>query len=121
MQMGKTVDQSKAVCKDSEGNPITDTFSSYILANQECPSCGKAMKLQKSRNGKFFMACTNYPLCNKTMLVDVDLIEKYICRNGGAGQLCPRCNRSLEAKAGPYGVYIQCCGIMQHKYKMDEI
>ena len=28
---------------------------------------------------------------------------------------------SLEAKLGPYGLYIQCCGNMHHKYKLDEI
>ena len=34
---------------------------------------------------------------------------------------CVQCGYSLEAKAGKYGVYVQCCGAQRHKYKLDEI
>lgn len=121
MEMSKTVDQSKAVSTDGEGKAITETFASYVLANKKCPSCGKPMKMQKSKKGKFFLACTGYPACHETALVDVDLVEQYFCRHGGTGQLCIRCKHSLEAKLGPYGLYIQCCGYPPHKYKLDEI
>ncbi|HIQ72031.1 MAG TPA: topoisomerase DNA-binding C4 zinc finger domain-containing protein, partial [Candidatus Onthenecus intestinigallinarum] len=79
------------------------------------------MKLQKSKKGKFFIACTGYPSCDKTELVDVDIVEEYFYRHGGTGQHCTKCNYSLEAKLGPYGIYIQCCGMSHHKYKLDEI
>lgn len=121
MEMSKTVDQSKTVSTDDNGKAITDTFASYVLANKKCPSCGKPMKMQKSRKGKFFLACTSYPACHETALVDVELVEQYFYRNGGTGQHCTRCNRSLEAKLGPYGLYIQCCGYPPHRYKLDEI
>ena len=121
MEMSKTVDQSKSITVDNEGKAVTDNFASYVLAKKKCPSCGKPMKLQKSKKGKFFLGCTGYPACRKTSLVDVDLVERYFYRNGGTGQHCARCGYSLEAKLGPYGLYIQCCGSMHHKYKLDEI
>lgn len=121
MEMSKTVDQSKNVSTDDNGKAITDTFASYVLANKKCPSCGKPMKMQKSRKGKFFLACTGYPVCHETALVDVELVEQYFYRNGGTGQHCTRCNCSLKAKLGPYGLYIQCCGYPPHRYKLDEI
>lgn len=121
MEMSKTVDQSSVVSNDEDGNPITETFASYVLANKKCPTCGRPMKLQKSRKGKFFIACTGYPSCDKTELVDVDMVERYFYRHGGTGQHCIKCNCSLEAKLGPYGLYIQCCGASHHKYKLDEI
>lgn len=119
--MNKTIDQSKNVSTDEDGNAITDTFANYVLANKKCPSCGKPMQLKKSRKGKFFLSCTGYPNCHETELVDVNFVEQYFYRNGGRGQLCPRCNCSLEAKLGPYGLYIQCCGYPPHKYKLDEV
>lgn len=121
MEMSKTVDQSKTVITDENGKAITDTFASYVLANKKCPSCGKPMKMQKSKKGKFFLACTGYPSCHETSLIDVELVEQYFYRHGGTGQQCPRCSYSLEAKLGPYGLYIQCCGYPPHKYKLDEI
>lgn len=121
MGMSKTADQSKIVSTDEDDKAITDTFASYVLANKKCHSCGKSMKVQKSKKGKFFLACTGYPSCHETALIDVELIENYFYRYGGTGQHCPRCKRSLEAKLGPYGVYIQCCGYPPHKYKLDEI
>ena len=121
MEMSRTIDQSKAVSTDESGTAITDTFASYVLANKRCPSCRKAMKLQKSKKGKFFLACTGYPACHETAFIDVELVEQYFYRHGAAGQRCMRCHYSLEAKLGPYGLYIQCCGLQRHRYKLDEI
>jgi len=121
MEMSRTVDQSKTVDTDESGKPTTDTFASYVLANKKCPSCGRPMKVQKSKRGKFFLACTGYPTCQETAFVDVDLVERYFYRHGGTGQHCTKCNCSLEAKLGQYGLYIQCCGMARHKYKLDEI
>lgn len=121
MEMSKTIDQSKTVNVNEDSKVTTDTFASYVLANKKCPSCGKAMKMQKSKKGKFFLACTGFPDCHETAFVDVDLVEQYFYHHGRTGRRCLRCNCSLEAKLGPYGVYIQCCGYPPHKYKLDEI
>ena len=121
LRMSDTVDQSKVVSTDEYGKPVTDTFASFILANKKCHSCGKPMKMKKSKKGKFFLACTGYPTCHKTAHIDVDLVEQYLNRNEDYEQCCIRCKCSLEAKRGSYGVYIQCCGDQRHKYKLDEI
>lgn len=121
MEMNKTADQSKEVNTDENGNAITDTFASYVLRSRKCPSCGKPMKVQKSKKGAFFLVCTGYPGCHETDLIDVDLVEQYFYRHDRNGQRCVRCNCSLEAKLGPYGLYVQCCGIQKHRYKLDEI
>lgn len=81
----------------------------------------ETMKMQKSKKGKFFLACTGYPACHETALIDVDLVERYFYRHGSICQRCTRCNCSLEAKLGQYGLYIQCCGSQRHQYKLDEI
>lgn len=121
MEMSKTIDQSKMAGTDDNENAITDTFASYVPTHVKCSSCNRAMKLQKSKRGKFFLACTGYPACRETSFVDANLVEQYFYRHGGAGQRCVRCGCSLEAKVGTYGLYIQCCGIQRHKYKLDEI
>lgn len=121
MEMNKTIDQSTVKQHDGEGEPIADTFASYVLANKKCPACGKSMKMKKSSKGKFFFSCTGYPTCHETGLIDVDFVERYFYRNGKSCQQCTRCKFSLEAKLGPYGLYIQCCGSQRHKFKLDEI
>lgn len=121
MEMSKTVDQSKTIITDKEGKAVIETFASYVLAHKKCSSCGKPMKLQKSKKGKFFVACTGYPECNQTDLVNLDFVEEYLCRDGKTVQKCSRCKYSLDAKMGPYGLYIQCCGYPPHKFKLDEI
>lgn len=73
------------------------------------------MKLIKSKSGKFFLACAGYPACRKTLPVDIDMIEEYFYKNSKKGQHC------VDAKAGKYGAYVQCCGAQRHKYKLDEI
>lgn len=120
-QMNRTADQSTKIEVDRLGTPITDTFASYVLANKKCPSCGKEMRLQKSRNGKFFLACIGYPSCKETDLVDINIVDKYLLSHGSNGQRCIKCNSLLEAKNGRYGLYIQCCGPARHKYKLDDI
>mgnify|MGYP000037254397 CR=1 FL=1 len=31
----------------------------------------------ESKKGKFFLACTGYPSCHETSLIDVELVEQY--------------------------------------------
>lgn len=121
MEMSRTVDQSNTIDVDESGHAVTDNFANYVLAHKKCPSCGKPMKMQKSKKGKFFLSCTGYPACHETAFVDVNLVEQYFYRNSKSGQHCTKCNCSLEAKLGQYGLYIQCCGMAHHKYKLDEI
>ncbi len=121
LDMNKTADRSTEVILDENGKAEINSLSDYVLANKKCPACGKPMKLQKSKTGRFFFSCTSYPACTHSEFDDIDIIEKYLYRNGGVGQRCPKCNLSLETKKGRYGLYVQCCGINKHFYKLDEI
>ncbi|MFR5421106.1 MAG: topoisomerase DNA-binding C4 zinc finger domain-containing protein [Oscillospiraceae bacterium] len=119
--MSRTTDQCTTIDANANEETNADTFASYVRASKKCPSCGRPMKLIKSKSGKFFLACAGYPACRKTLPVDIDMIEEYFYRNSKKGQHCVQCGYSLEAKAGKYGVYVQCCGAQRHEYKLDEI
>jgi DNA topoisomerase-1 len=48
-----------------------------VEVKEECPECGKPMRLQKSRfGGRYFLGCTNYPTCKGTAKVSPALQEK---------------------------------------------
>jgi len=120
-EMNKTIDQSKTASRDEKGKLITSTFADYVLAHETCSECGEPMKVQKSRNGRFFLSCTDYPTCTNTDLITTDLVDEYLYRKGGTGQKCVRCNCSMDARVGKYGIFVQCCGIPRHNYRIDEI
>jgi ssDNA-binding Zn-finger/Zn-ribbon topoisomerase 1 len=43
----------------------TETVGNVINTDApECPKCGEAMVLRRSRFGKLFYGCSNYPKCN---------------------------------------------------------
>lgn len=121
MEMSNTLDQSKTIDVNADGTPYADTFENFVLGHAKCPSCGNPMRVQKSKKGKFYLSCTMYPKCQETAFVEPELVNSYFYRHGGTGQHCTKCNCSLEAKLGRYGLYIQCCGMDRHKYKLDEI
>lgn len=119
LEMNRMVDQGKLSSEqDSENDSAT--FAAYISSNMRCNKCGKPLKLIKSK-GKFFLGCSGYPACKSSGMITVDLIEKYFSSLGKSGKHCPQDHTSLEAKLGPYGVYVQCCGLARHKFKLDEI
>lgn len=115
--MEKTTDQTKVL-----GTGEINSFSDYVLANEKCKICGKPMMLKKSHKGKYFLSCTGYPGCESTTFVEEELVNKYLFSNDGKSiKHCNQCGMSIEAKTGRYGVYITCCGMNEHKYKLDEI
>ena len=113
--MSKVTDYNNKIELDEDGEAVTETFSDFVLANKQCSLCGKPMRLMRSKRGTFFYACTGYPNCEGKEWPEADFVEKYIYRNGGPGQLCVRCQHSMEAKKGMYGVYIECCGYPTHR------
>lgn len=124
LEMNRTTDESVELLEEEEPN----TLAQYILKHEKCPICSKPMQLKKGRSGKFFLSCTGYPACTQTSFLSVDLVEEYLYVPKAPGSeilvarlKCNKCNTSLEAKLGQYGLYIQCCGINHHKYKPDEI
>ena len=121
LEMSRTIDQSKTLNVDDDGESITETLASYIKANRKCSYCGKPMVLRKSRSGGFFLGCSSYPACTEKESITPDLVDAYLYRKKDSLALCPRCGRSLEAKRGQYGTYVQCCGIPAHRFKLNEI
>ena len=117
LEMDRVTDQTKVL----GGNEI-NSFSDYVLANVKCKICGKPMMLKKSHKGKYFLSCTGYPACESSTFVEEELVNKYLFSNNGKSiKHCNQCGMSIEAKTGRYGVYITCCGMGEHKYRLDEI
>lgn len=121
LEMNRTLDASKQedlVRKDG----IYSNFASYVAGEVKCPLCSGAMQLKKSKAGKFFIACSNYPGCHHTQFVEMDMVNRYFKISGGKlGKRCPQDNTSLFAKIGKYGLYICCGALKKHTYKLDEI
>lgn len=119
LEMNRTVDQATLSSEeDSENDGVT--FAAYVSSNMRCNKCGKPLKLIKNK-GRFFLGCSGFPTCQCSEMITVDLIEKYFSSLGKSGKHCPQDHTSLEAKFGQYGVYAQCCGLVRHKFKLDEI
>lgn len=96
-------------------------FCQLRAGKQKMSKLRQTEETDKEQERKIFSACAGYPACRKTLPVGIDMIEEYFYRNSKKGQHCVQCGYSLEAKAGKYGVYVQCCGAQRHKYKLDEI
>ena len=121
LEMNRTIDQSD-LSEEELKSSQSDNFAQYVLKKTKCPKCGKPMCLKKNKKGRFYLACTGYPNCEKTQFVDEALVENYFYRNNErGGQRCPQCNCSLSAKLRPYGLYVECGGEPPHRYKLDEI
>ena len=54
----------------------------------KCPNCDGMIVEKKSKRGKVFYGCNNYPSC-KTAYWDKP-----------TGELCPKCNKMLTEKNG---------------------
>lgn len=121
LEMNDSVDRSEYNVKEKE-NETYPTFSSYVTGELKCPLCKGKMRLKKSKRGKFFLSCSNYPKCTHTQFVEENMVEDYFYFRNKNGKHCPRDDTSLEAKLGKYGLYVCCCNSLErHTYKLDEI
>ena len=122
LEMSHTVDEGDfPTVKTSEASTY-NTFAAYVAGEVKCSVCKGKMKLKKSKKGKFFLGCSNYPACSHTELAQKSMVEDYFYFNNENGKHCPKDNTSLEAKMGPFGLYVCCCnGLEKHFYKLDEI
>lgn len=116
IEMNRTIDQAETFDDSSD----SDTFAQYVSTHKLCSECGKPMKLKYAKGG-YFLGCSSYPGCNHTEQIDSEFVEQYFSTKGPRGMRCPKCGLSLEALNGYYGVYIQCCGLNKHKFKLNEI
>ena len=119
MEMNRTIDNGEEKIKIDEGK--YNTFASYVHGEMKCSKCGNPLQLRKSKSGKFFLGCSNYPNCDNIEQLNTETVEEYFYLYDKHGKRCPQCKTSLEAKSGPYGIYVSCCGSKKHIYKLDEV
>ena len=120
LEMNRTLDTSDQQIEIGT-NESYSTFAAYVSGEIKCKNCRGKMRLKKSKRGKFFLACDNFPKCENTQFVEPDNIESYFYFKNSAGHRCPKDNTSLEARVGKYGLYVCCNGINRHYFKLDEI
>lgn len=119
LEMNRTVDSFTPTA--SEKQDTYDSFASYVSGEIKCDECGGIMRLKKSKKGKFYLACSNQPQCEYSRLIEIDDVESYFYFSSNTGILCPQDHTSLQARISKYGLYVSCCGIQKHFYKLDEI
>ena len=67
-----------------------------VKTGVKCPNCQGDIVQKKSRYGKIFYACDNYPNCN------------FALWNMPTGDKCPECNSLLVKKFLKSGEKIEC-------------
>ncbi|HWR23893.1 MAG TPA: type I DNA topoisomerase [Feifaniaceae bacterium] len=78
-----------------------------------CPQCGGALIKRKTKRGKAFYGCENYPECG------------FVSWDKPVAEPCPKCKSMMVQKASPKGSYIVCtnkdCGhIMRNRKDKDD-
>jgi DNA topoisomerase-1 len=61
-----------------------------------CPQCGGALIKRKTKRGKAFYGCENYPECS------------FVSWDKPVAEQCPKCKSMMVQKASPKGSYIAC-------------
>lgn len=120
LEMNRTVDQARPESAKNEDGEY-DSFGAYVSGEVKCPECHSPMQLKKSKSGKFFLGCTNYPQCGCTDFVSEDMVSAYFYYHNPNGKFCSHDHTSLEPCVGRYGLYIRCNGIQRHNFRLDEI
>lgn len=63
-----------------------------------CPECGGALIKRKSKRGKAFYGCENYPNCS------------FVSWDKPVQERCPKCGSLMVQKLGQKGSYVACTG-----------
>lgn len=95
-----------------EDYPKCDTTLPYTI-NVTCPECNKGKFAEKkSRYGKIFYGCTNYPNCENALwsaprLYDCEgcgypLMVDRITKRWGHQLQCPKCKHSVDIEDTPF-------------------
>ena len=74
-----------------------------------CPKCGASIIKRKSKRGKVFYGCENYPACD------------FVSWDRPAKEKCPKCGAMMVHKVGQHGGYTACsnkdCGFVVRPQK----
>jgi len=85
--------------------------------NIEYKLCGSRLAVKKGKS--YFLACTDYPACKNTNLIDKSLVNVYITQNGLKRK---KDGYPLIAALSKYGVFIRCKNPFEsHCYDLGEI
>lgn len=78
--------------------------------DENCPECGKPLRLKLGRYGRF-ISCSGYPDCNYARPIDGPREAPE-----PVGRDCPDCGKALVYRQGRYGRFISCSGYPSCKY-----
>ena len=70
-----------------------------------CPDCGKDMVIKKTKKGRKYFGCIDYPECN------------YMVWQRPSGEKCPECGKMLLQKGNKLVCEDEHCGYMKNKEK----
>ena len=81
-----------------------------VEIDEACPECGKPLKEQWGRFGKF-ISCSAYPECRYTR----NLNGNERVEDEPTNEICPSCSKPMVIKHGRYGKFIACSGYPECK------
>lgn len=111
MHRGRNTCQTKTFA-DSE------SFFTFIENNVKCNLCGSRMNLKKGLKA-YFLACTGFPNCKNTKLIDKILVDTYIVQNR---LKCKKDGYDLVAALSKHGVFVRCRNpLNSHCFDLSEI
>lgn len=79
---------------------------------RNCPECERELVKKFSRNG-WFISCSGYPGCRYSENIPTDSepepeAAEEMARIEEIAQPCEECGAPMQAKRGPYGIYLSC-------------
>ena len=79
---------------------------------RNCPDCERELVKKFSRNG-WFISCSGYPGCRYSENIPTDSepepeAAEEMARIEEIAQPCEECGAPMQAKRGPYGIYLSC-------------
>ena len=120
LEMNRTIDESDQQVETADGAFYT-SFAAYVAGEIRCDECGGKMRLKKSKGGRFFLGCENYPNCTHRQYIEQETVEEYLYSKKGGLKLCPKHNAFLLVCKSRTGVYVRCSDIDVHYLRLDEI
>ncbi len=84
-----------------QGAQLGDDLIKEIFAaeGEVCERCGRAMLVKFNKRGQF-LGCSGYPECQNTRSLDGEAVDEVLGTD-------PESGRTVRAKVGPYGPYVE--------------
>ena len=88
--------------------------------SRSCPECGRELVKKFSKNG-WFISCSGYPGCRYSENIPTDgeassESEEELARIEEIAPPCDECGAPMQARRGPFGIYLACSAFpAEHK------